>query len=76
MKISEFRLIYHWNLFVPKRPINNIPALGQIMAWRRPGDKPLSEPMIVDIHIYASLGINELTVNVTHKVYSYTISIE
>ena len=25
--------------FVPKGPINNIPALVQIMAWRRPGDK-------------------------------------
>ena len=33
--------------FVPKGPINNIPALVQIMAWRRPGDKPLSELMIV-----------------------------
>ena len=32
---------------VPKGPINNIPALVQIMAWRRPGDKPLSEPMMV-----------------------------
>ena len=30
--------------FVPKGPINNIPALVQIMAWLRPGDKPLSEP--------------------------------
>ena len=30
--------------FVPKCPINNIPALVQIMAWRRPGDKPLFEP--------------------------------
>ena len=29
--------------FVPKGPINNIPALVQIMAWRRPGDKPLPE---------------------------------
>ena len=28
--------------FVPKGPINNNPALVQIMAWRRPGDKPLS----------------------------------
>ena len=28
--------------FVPKDPINHIPALAQIMAWRRPGDKPLS----------------------------------
>ena len=33
--------------FVPKCPNNNIPALVQIMAWRRPGDKPLSEPMMV-----------------------------
>ena len=35
--------------FVPKGPINNIPALVQIMATgrRRPGDKPLSEPMLV-----------------------------
>ena len=30
---------------VPKGPINNIRALVQIMAWRRSGDKPLSEPM-------------------------------
>ena len=33
--------------FVPKGPIDNIPALVQIMAWRRPGDKPLSESMLV-----------------------------
>ena len=32
---------------VIKGPINNIPALVQIMAWRRPGDKPLSEPIMV-----------------------------
>ena len=35
--------------FVPKGPISNIPALVQIMAWRRPGDKLLSEPMIVSL---------------------------
>ena len=35
--------------FVPKIQINNIPALVQIMAWRRPGDKPLSEPMMVSL---------------------------
>ena len=46
--------------FVPKGPINNIPALVQIMAWRLPGDKPSSEPMVVSYwHIYASLGLNE-----------------
>ena len=33
--------------FVLRGPINSIPALVQIMAWRRPGDKPLSEPMMV-----------------------------
>ena len=33
--------------FVPKVPINNISVLVQIMAWRRPGDKPLSEPVMV-----------------------------
>ena len=38
--------------FVPKGPINNIPALVQIMAWRRPGDKPLSEPMLVSLLTY------------------------
>ena len=42
--------------FVPKGPINNIPALVQIMAWHRPGDKPLSEPMLVCLptHICAT----------------------
>ena len=33
--------------FVPNGPMNNIPALVQIMAWCRPGDKPLFEPMMV-----------------------------
>ena len=35
--------------FVPKGPIDNIPALVQIMAWRRSGDKPLSESMMVSL---------------------------
>ena len=35
--------------FVLKVRINNIPALVQIMAWRRPGDKPLSETMMVSL---------------------------
>ena len=35
--------------FVPNGPINNIPSLVQIMAWRRPGDKPLSAPMMVSL---------------------------
>ena len=32
-------------MFVPKSPIDNSPALFQIMARRRIDDKPLSEPM-------------------------------
>ena len=39
---------FSWmKMFVPKGPINNSPALVQIMAWRQSGDKPLSEPMMV-----------------------------
>ena len=48
--------------FVPKSRIDNIPALFQIMAWRQPGDKPLSEAMMVSllcdimIHITSVFG--------------------
>ena len=46
--------------FVPKGPINNIPALVQIMAWRRPGDKPLPEAMMVSLLTHMC-GLNELS---------------
>ena len=38
--------------------INNIPALAQVMAWPQPGDKPLSEPMMVSLltHHLASIS--------------------
>ena len=49
--------------YVPKVRINNIPALVQIMAWCRLGDKPLSEQMMVCFtDIYASPGLNELII--------------
>ena len=32
---------------VPRGPIENKPALVQVMVWRRAGDKPLPEPMMV-----------------------------
>ena len=41
--------------FVPRGPINNIPASVQIMAWRWPGDKPLSEPMMVCLLTHISV---------------------
>ena len=37
--------------FVPKGPINNIPAFVRIMAWS-PGDKPLSEPVIFSLPMH------------------------
>ena len=42
--------------FVPKGPINNIPTLVPIMTRCRPGNKPLSEPMMVRLptHICVS----------------------
>ena len=41
--------------FVPKGPINNILALVQIMAWRRSGVKPLSEPMMASLPTHISV---------------------
>ena len=38
-------LIKIWIQFAPKGTIDTYPALVRIMAWCRPGDKPLSEPM-------------------------------
>ena len=46
-EMFEFLLRFSQNS-VRKSPINNTPALVQIMAWHRSGDKPLSEPMVVD----------------------------
>ena len=43
--------------FVPKVRINNIPALVQIMAWHWPGDKPLSEPIMVGILIHVCVTL-------------------
>ena len=52
--------------FVPEGQINCIPALVQIMAWRRPGAKPVSELMVfVPRRIYASPGLNELITTTT-----------
>ena len=35
-----------------KGSIDNIPALVQLMAWCRPGEKPLSEPMVVRLRTH------------------------
>ena len=51
--------------FVPKGLINNIPALVQIMAWRQLGDRPLSDPMMVNLltHICVTVSFNSLKPN-------------
>ena len=42
--------------FVPTCPINNTPALVQIMSWRRRGDKPISEVIVrLPTHICVTL---------------------
>ena len=45
-KTYEFRLRHHWSLFI-RIQLTITPALVQIMAWRRPGNKPLSETFVV-----------------------------
>ena len=48
-------------MFAPKVRISNIPALVQIMARRRQGDKPLSVPVLVSLLTHnATLGLNNL----------------
>ena len=48
MKIVVFFIKFSLK-YVRKGPIDNNPALVQLMAWRRSGDKPLSEPMMISL---------------------------
>ena len=50
----EFRLRFHWNLFLGFK-LTTLQYWSRFMACRRPGDKPLSGPMIVSL-----LGLHEL----------------
>ena len=54
--MCEFRLKLK---FVPRDPIYNIPALVQIMVWRRSGDKPLSKPMMVRLPTHICVTRNQ-----------------
>ena len=45
IKMFEYWLRFHWSLFLRVQ----LAIMVQIMAWRRPGDKPLSEPMMVTL---------------------------
>ena len=69
--------------FVPKGPLNNNPALVLIMAWRRSGDKPLSEPMMVSLPTHICVirpqWVNQAQYSMTEarhsnpKHYSYAL---
>ena len=56
--------------FDPRGPINDIPTLVQIMAWRRPGDKPLSDPMMVKLLTYICVARPQW-VKRLQKLYSH-----
>ena len=69
MKENFFILIQISLKFAPTGLIDNKAALVQVMAWRRIGDKPLPEPMlIVFTDAYAALGGDELTINLAIQI--------
>ena len=67
--------------FVLKGPINNIPALDQTMAWRRAGDKPLSESIMIILptHICVTwpqwVHYRKLTVVLKHNTPTMCVGI-
>ena len=62
--------------FISKGPINNIQALVQVMSWHRPGDKALSEQMMVRLPtricvVRPQLVLNTIQLmNLCHKPYT------
>ena len=49
MYFHEWQVLYSIQIslkFVPKRPVDSKSALVQVMAWRRKGNKPLTESML------------------------------
>ena len=50
MKVLEFRLKFLWSLFLSVQ-LTIFQHLVQIMAWRRPGDKPLSELIALNLPV-------------------------
>ena len=57
--------------FIPKGYMNNILALVQIMAWRRLGDQPISEPMMVILltHICVTPLQRVKDIAVSHRAF-------
>ena len=57
--------------FVPKGPINNIPALVQIMAWCQIGDKW----WLFQWGIFASLGLSELNISAPSIIHVFAMGV-
>ena len=57
--------------FVPTGPVNNIPALVQVMAWYRPCKKPSSEPTTVSLLTHICITLPQW---VEWKTYFLTLS--
>ena len=57
--------------FVPQGPINNIPALVQIMTLRHPGKKLLSEPMMVSLLTHICLTLPQWVKTALNFTLSY-----
>ena len=70
MKMYVFWLNFHWNLLARDQLTS---TMVHIMAWRRPGNKPLSEPMMVnlltDIWVTRPQWAKETLVKLESKFY-------
>ena len=65
IKMYEFWLKLHWSFkialkFVHLSQIHSISELLQIMTWHQPGDKPLSEAMMVCLLMHICISFNGL----------------
>ena len=63
--------------FAPRGSINNNSASFQIMAWRRPGDKPLSEPMMISsltrICVTRPQWVKQRSIRLVYTIYHFRI---
>ena len=66
MKMHKFW--FHLNLF---SLINNIPVLVQITDWCQPGNKPLSEPIMVSLVIHQILTWWNIFIKIFLLIPSY-----
>ena len=54
-------------MYVSNVPINSVSALVQIIAWRRPGNRPSSEEIIVSLLAYICVPQNGRVLVISHE---------